>query len=338
MLEFRPVPVKRRKLDARKVLPDLVRRLLAIGDPDELLVRVLALCREFTGTDEVSLLLVEGDELVEHEIQRKSLRREKFRLKIGAQGLVGWCAARKRSAVVPDVRKDKRYFEANPGTRSEAAVPIVQGDRLVGVLNFESGKVGFFTTSDQDLLELLAAQLAVGLRLDAVHRRANRLGVQLGMLNHLGRAGTTLGPREFLQRVTDLVRPTFGGSYAAICMGDYRRERVVILAQSGSAPDRLVAPGTVLPFGKGMIGAAFRLGETVNAPDVRRDPNYFAHISETRSEIDVPIRAGDHCLGIVDVQSDEIAAFDPEDAQTLDTLARSLVPVLQRVQGESGIT
>lgn len=320
----------RRRLDATKVLPSLVRKLLAIGDPDDLIVKVLALCRQFLGADEVSLLLVEGHELVEHEVQGKKLRKEKYRLRIGADGLTGWVGERKQTVIVPDVRKDRRYVQVTPSTRSEAVIPILIGDRLAGVLNFESSKLGFFNPSDRDLLELLAAQLAVGVRLDEANRRCQRLAVQMGMLNHLGRAGTTMDARSFLQRVVDVVRRTFDCSYSAVCVGDYDRERVLILAQSASEPRRLVTAGTVLPFGKGMIGAGFRLGETVNARDVRKDPNYYAHIDETRSEIDVPIRAGDHCLGIVDAQSDQLGAFDEDETMTLETLARSLVPVLQR--------
>jgi len=330
----RPQGRRRRRLDAAKVLPDLVRKLLEIGDPDVLLFRVLALCREFVGADEVSLAVVEGDQLVEQVIQGRR-RRDTVRLRIGAEGLGGWCAARKKTVICPDVRKDSRYVEASSWTRSEADVPILVGDRLVGVLGFESSKPGFFSPSDRELLEFLASQLAIGLRLEEVSRRGDRLATQLGMLNHLGRAGTTMEPPAFLQRVADAVRRTFDCSYAAVCLGDYPRERVLILAQSASQPHRLVVKGVALPFGKGMIGSAFRIGETVNARDVRKDPNYVAHIAETRSEIDVPIRAGDRCLGIVDAQSDRLGAFGDDETQTLETLARSLVPVLERLNGQA---
>lgn len=325
---------RRRKLNATRVLPDLVRQLLAIGDPDELLARVLGLCNDFVGADEVSLLLVDGKELVEHVIQGRTLRKEKHRIRIGAEGLSGFAAGKRATVVVPDVRKDSRYVQASKATRSEAAVPILAGDRLLGVLNFESSKVGFFSRNDRNLLELLAAQIAIGLRLDEVHRRSSRLATELQMLNHLGRAATSLDPKAFVQRVADIARMTFQCLYCGIFVGDYEREEVVLIAHSSGRPVSF-GPGERQAFSRGMIGAAFRLGETVVANDVRKDPNYAEAVPGVLSEIDVPIRMGDHCLGILDAQSEELNSFSDDEVQTLETLARSLVPTIQGLQVRS---
>jgi len=320
----------RRKLDATKALPEVVRRLLAITDPDELLVKTVGVCREALGADEISLMLVDEDDLVEHEIDGKTLREQRYRVRIGEEGVTGICAAHRQTIIVSDVRKDRRYKKITAATRSEACVPIVAGDRLLGVLNFESSKIGFFNLTDRHLLELLASQIAVGLRLEELHHRGQRLSTQLGMLNNLSRAGTAMAPRAFLQRVVDQVRRTFDSTYAAILVGDYARERLVIVAESGASAEHCVGPDASIPFGRGMTGSAFKIGETVNARDVLKNADYFAHIAQTRSEIDVPIRAGDRCLGIIGAQSDEVGAYTEDEVQTLETLARFLVPLLQR--------
>lgn len=317
---------KHTRLDAVKRLPDVVRKLLSIGDPDELLVKVLGLCRELVGADKVTLMLVEGGDLVEHVTQGKSLRPDKRRLKIGAEGLTGWCAGHRKPVIVGDVKKDKRYVEAAKGTRSEADLPILAGGELLGVLNFESGKAGFFRASDQELLELLALQIAVGLRLDEAHRHESRLSTELGMLNHLSRAGTMMEPKAFLKRLVDVVMKTFECSYVAVFHGDYEKSQLVQIAQSSTVP--MPDPPLSQPFTEGLMGQAFRLGETVNARDVRKEPSYADRIPSTRSELDVPIRVGDRCLGILDAQSVQLDAFSDDEVQTLETLARSIVPVL----------
>ena len=170
------MPASRKtKLDAVKVLPDVIRRLLAVGDPDQLLHKVCALANSALGADEASLLMmdVDGEELVEHEVAGKKLRPTRFRLKLdGSGGICAWVAAKRKPLVVADVRKDKRYVAARPETRSEAAVPILSGDRLLGVLNFESSKAGFFQKSDVPLLSFLAAQIAVALRVVELDARA----------------------------------------------------------------------------------------------------------------------------------------------------------------------
>jgi GAF domain-containing protein len=55
--------------------------------------------------------------------------------------------------------------------------------------------------------------------------------------------------------------------------------------------------------------------------DVNADPEYLACSLETRSEIVVPIMAGERVLGEIDIDSDIPAAFSPEDRAFLETLA-----------------
>jgi putative methionine-R-sulfoxide reductase with GAF domain len=323
-----------RRTDNAGALARVVRELTLHTDSDSILDDMLKVCRAVSGADEVSIARVEGDELVEDERDTAYPSREPVRLKIGVDGLGGLCAAKGRTIIVPDVAKDRRYFKANADTRSEALVPVFFGPRLAGVLDFESSKRGFFKRASQDLLELLASQVAVALRLDEARRRQERLGMELGMLNNLGRAGTSLAPREHIQRCADLVRRTFDCSYTAVFLGDYEGRRIVLLAHSPEDSED-VRPGASLPFGRGLIGTAFRLGETVNTRDVRKDRDYVSTIPTTRSELDVPIRAGDRCLGILDAQSNHVDSFTDDEVQALETLARFLVPALQHVESRA---
>jgi len=45
---------------------------------------------------------------------------------------------------VPDVRKDQRYLAMNPETRSELIVPLFYKGRVIGVLDLEHTRPGFF--------------------------------------------------------------------------------------------------------------------------------------------------------------------------------------------------
>jgi putative methionine-R-sulfoxide reductase with GAF domain len=87
---------------------------------------------------------------------------------------------------------------------------------------------------------------------------------------------------------------------------------------------------TRIPIGEGICGLAARTRETVNVPDVRQDPRYIACSLETRSEIVVPILDGDCVYGEIDIDSDDEAAFDEADRESLERVARLLVPVLAK--------
>jgi putative methionine-R-sulfoxide reductase with GAF domain len=322
---------KKSRLDAVKVLPDVIRRLLAVGDPDQLLHEVCALANSALGADEASLLLldVDGEELIEHEVAGRKLRPTRFRLKLdGSGGICAWVASTRKPRVVADVRKDKLYVSARTETRSEAAVPILSGERLLGVLNFESSKTGFFQKSDVPLLSFLAAQIAVALRVVELDARAREWQERVGAIHNLSRlVGGVVPTATLLRRTADAVRLTCGGHYAAVFQGDYDRGELVLLAQSSAHPLQ-IAEGTRLPFGTGLIGKAFELGETVNVRDVRKDPMYLFKIPAVMSEVCVPIRVGDRCIGILDAQAATVGEFSDDEVMFLEAVARLLAPTL----------
>lgn len=101
------------------------------------------------------------------------------RLEAG-KGLVGRAAARNEVTLVPDVREDADWL-ANPllpETRAELAVPIAYGDQVQGVLDVQHHVAGGLGSSDADLLQIIAAQVAVALQnaklLAQVRTRAER--------------------------------------------------------------------------------------------------------------------------------------------------------------------
>src|SRR5260370_36836350 len=79
------------------------------------------------------------------------------------RGIVGYAAPNNQAVLAPDVTKDPRYVQANPETRSELAVPLIYKDKVVGVLDLEHTRRGFFTEEHQRTMSTLAAQIAIAL-------------------------------------------------------------------------------------------------------------------------------------------------------------------------------
>lgn len=101
---------------------------------------------------------------------------------------------------------------------------------------------------------------------------------------------------------------------------------------------RVVAPGLlkigpyqgghgclVIPFERGVCGAAARTRETQVVADVDAFPGHIACASSTRSEIVVPVfdRRG-ALIAVLDVDSDAPAAFDQSDAAALEAICRAV--------------
>lgn len=74
----------------------------------------------------------------------------------------------------------------------------------------------------------------------------------------------------------------------------------------------------VIPFDRGVCGAAARTGEVQLVPDVDAFPGHIACASSTRSELVLPVFDGAGALiGVFDIDSDQPAAFTEGDAQAL---------------------
>ncbi|MGY6531849.1 GAF domain-containing protein [Glycocaulis sp.] len=98
-------------------------------------------------------------------------------------------------------------------------------------------------------------------------------------------------------------------------------------------PDELVVgpyQGTLgclrIPFGKGVCGAAAATGETQLVPDVHAFPGHIACDSRSNSEIVVPVFRADGALAaVLDVDSESLDAFGPEDRDGLEAICRVLL-------------
>ena len=74
----------------------------------------------------------------------------------------------------------------------------------------------------------------------------------------------------------------------------------------------------VIPFSRGVCGAAARTGQVQLVPDVEAFTGHIACSSSTRSEIVLPVFGrGSVLLGVFDIDSDQVAAFDEADSRAL---------------------
>ncbi|GHC18512.1 MULTISPECIES: GAF domain-containing protein [Gemmobacter] len=77
----------------------------------------------------------------------------------------------------------------------------------------------------------------------------------------------------------------------------------------------------VIPFSRGVCGAAARTGEVQLVPDVEAFPDHIACSSTTRSELVMPVRNGaGRLLGVLDLDSNTEAAFTETDVRHLTTI------------------
>jgi GAF domain-containing protein len=80
----------------------------------------------------------------------------------------------------------------------------------------------------------------------------------------------------------------------------------------------------VIPFDRGVCGAAARTGKTQLVPDVDAFPGHIACSSSTRSELVIPVRDADGAvIGVLDLDSDRPNAFTEADARELEAILQA---------------
>ncbi len=173
------------------LLNEISRELTSILNLDELLARIAELLRRLIDYQMFSILLLDATgETLQH---RFSLRfHENIHLKHDVplgRGVVGSAVESKQAVLVPDVTKDSRYVELNPETRSEMAVPLIYKDKVIGVLDLEHTRRGFFTEEHKRTLTTLAAQMAIAIEnarlYEEIARQERRLERDLALAREL---------------------------------------------------------------------------------------------------------------------------------------------------------
>jgi GAF domain-containing protein len=77
----------------------------------------------------------------------------------------------------------------------------------------------------------------------------------------------------------------------------------------------------VIPFSRGVCGAAARTGDVQLVPDVDAFPGHIACASSTRSELVLPVYDSNHTLlGVFDIDSDQLDAFDQDDVAGMQSV------------------
>jgi GAF domain-containing protein len=82
---------------------------------------------------------------------------------------------------------------------------------------------------------------------------------------------------------------------------------------------------TRIKKGRGVCGASWEKAHTIIVPDVEKFPGHIACSSKSRSEIVVPLIRDNKVMGVLDVDSDQLAAFDIIDQQYLQEIVDLII-------------
>ena len=130
---------------------------------------------------------------------------------------------------------------------------------------------------------------------------------------------------ELLRETVHLISHRFGFYHVALFLLGESGEHAVLKTASSEGGQRMLAHGYRLQTGSrgGIVGWVTAKGKPRVALDVKTDAVFLDNpdLPDTRSEMALPLRARGKIIGVLDVQSKELDAFDDEDVGVIQTLA-----------------
>jgi PAS domain S-box-containing protein len=242
------------------------------------------------------------------------------------------------------------------GLRSFAALPLVQGGQVLGVLGLASIAPRDFGQR-APLLEALAGQIAVALQNALLHdqvqhqvaelerevaervqaeqalQRRNR---ELELLNLTGQAfNSSLDLDQVLVSVLEEVRSLLGASACSVWLIDRQTDELVCRQAAGSA-SHAVRDWRLQP-GQGIAGWVARSGQSLIVADARTDERHFRGVAaqtgvELRSILALPLRTKQGVLGVLQLLHVEVGRFGERDMELLDLLAASAATAIENAR------
>ncbi|MFN2128963.1 MAG: GAF domain-containing protein [Anaerolineae bacterium] len=188
----------------------------------------------------------------------------------------------------------------------------------------DSGQLAGALRSERDGLRLQLAERTMDLELRAQYLEA---------ITEVTHSVSTIidDPQELLSQVVDLVSERFAFHHAGVFLLDGDRAWIELTAASSEEGQRMLRQGCHLPVGgRETVAQVASSGVPRIASDVASQG--VPHLPDTQSEIALPLRVRGETIGVLDVQSTEVAAFSDDDVTVLQILADQVAIALSNAR------
>lgn len=323
-----------RQTDSQRRLLQINQRLLSTLEPASVLELIADGLKNVVRYDSLGVYRVAADEGVLTPVLARDRDAEAvlgFPIPRG-QGLTWWCVEHREPVLLNDALSDERLIQI-PGTPVEEQaiiiVPLISGDEVIGAMNIgrTGGREVAFTDADFELVQLFAAQAAVGITNARLYEELReRADAQRSLAEIAAQIASLHDPLTVIQRaVADAAR---------LLRAD--RAQVNLAAEGGTHLERPIAAAPIqpspddvtVPIGSGIAGMAAAERRVRWTGDYLSDEEFPHDEGDARiaaqdihSMMSAPLLGPDRLLGTITVQTTAANAFDAGDAELLKLLA-----------------
>jgi GAF domain-containing protein len=300
---------------------------------DELLQKAVNLIRERFSFYHAAIFLVDasGEFAAIREASGNvgiQMKHAGHRLQVGSNSIVGNVTGGGEALIVNETAKSPIHY-ANPllpDTRSEAAIPIKVGSRIMGALDVQSTLPFAFNDENIKIIQILADQIAIALVNSELFADAQERLSQHRLLHHVttsAASSTTI--EEALTSAVQGLQVTLGGDQVAILLVDREGKNLEVKSAIGYTHDVYQLR---VPIGSGITGTVAEHRQALRVNDGTMDPRYIGVNERTRSEMAIPLIYRNEVLGVLNVESHQVNAYNENIEEMIGTLAGSLAAII----------
>lgn len=320
----------RNKLDRYKTLNEISSVISQSLDLEEILCSALEQVLLSVGLDTGGIYLYDQKSntltvAAQHGFKSDFIK-EIDNLKSG-EGFSGQVMESGQPLVIRDISQDSRLSRGivkEAGLTSLAVVPLCSKQKTLGTLFLISHDLRDFDEGEMQLLISAGQQIGVAVDNASLFTAQQRRAEQFQVIAEVGRQITSIMDiDQVLEQVVKLIQSAFNYDHVAIAM--IEDEYAVYQVGAGRLwedPEFDFNPARLKIGVEGVTGRVAATGQALHLPDVREDQGYVEMKgSGTLSELTVPIKVKGKVIGILDVQSQSLNAFDESDLIVLQSLA-----------------
>jgi len=332
----------KKKNDELSLIYNISHTVSSSLDLNEVLNQIIDIILKESGGDSIFLYLLDrqNKELVLRASKNPHPKMlGKIKLKIG-EGITGWVAKEnKLVAITRNASDDPRFkfFHNLPEDRYQAflSVPIINRDRVVGVINIQHKKPHEYSDSAISLIKTIANQIGSAIENARLYDEMKKKAFQVEALSALSeKIASNLYLKEILQLIVTMTAELMQSKICSIMLLSPDKKELIIEATQSLSREYVNKPN--ISIKNSASGRAILEKRPVYVLDVTRDPDFLypemAKKEGLCSLLSVPMMLKESVIGVVNCYTDKVHEFTEEEKSIVQAVANQAAIAIQNTK------
>ncbi|MFQ5453912.1 MAG: SpoIIE family protein phosphatase [Candidatus Zixiibacteriota bacterium] len=252
------------------------------------------------------------------------------------QGVIGWVAKYKEPVIINNISNDTRidrelWKNIKTEIKTLISVPLIGKGQMIGVIEAINKVSGKFDEKDLDVLIGLGNQIAIAIDNANLFRKAKKEALEKNLLYEIGKKlSSSLKLDEVLKEILNSLKQAIDFTAGGVFVVNPEKGEIDSIYTTGY--ESCSEADIHLKIGQGLVGNVAKTGKPVIVSDVNTNKHYIDLNPNTKSEMVVPIELDGRIIGVFNVESNMLSAYNNEDLTLMTTFTSQAAISIERAQ------